>query len=259
MIRVAVSGAAGKMGIAVCQAVAQDNDLTLIGAADPGADGKDLGSITAITSGVTVQSDLASMLSSTKPNVLIDFTNPSVVMKNIETSLKNNVHIVVGTTGIGQTEVGQIKQLLQKSKANVFIAPNFAIGAILMMHAAKIASKYMPNYEIIELHHDQKLDSPSGTSISTAEKLEGVGSASGLEESIAGARGAKAGKTRIHSIRLPGLVAHQEVIFGAQGQTLTIRHDSIDRTSFMPGVVLAAKRVADLDRLTIGLEKILDL
>lgn len=259
MIRVAVSGAAGKMGMSVCQAVDQDSEVELVGAADPMVAGKNLASIAAITKNLTVQKNLPEMLSLAKPDVLVDFTNPSAVMNNIRLALERDVHLVVGTTGIGNDELSEIGQYLKNSKANIFIAPNFAIGAILMMHAAKIASKYMPHYEIIELHHDQKVDAPSGTAISTAEKLGGVGSASEFEESIAGARGASAGKTRIHSVRLPGLVAHQEIIFGSQGQTLTIRHDSIDRTSFMPGVLLAAKRVSKAERLTVGLEKLLDL
>lgn len=259
MIKVAVSGAAGKMGIAVCQAVSNDDGLELVGAADPKAEGRNLSVVAAIESNVIVQSDLSEMLSLTKPDVLIDFTNPSVVMGNIEASLNNNVHIIVGTTGIAQKELDQIEGFLQNSKANVFIAANFAIGAILMMHAAKIISKHMPNYEIIELHHDQKVDSPSGTSIATAGKLEGLGSTSDFAESVAGARGASVAGTRVHSIRLPGLVAHQEVIFGAQGQTLTIKHDSIDRTCFMPGVVLAARQIASLNRLTVGLENLMDL
>lgn len=259
MVKVAVSGAAGKMGKTLCQAILAEKDLELVSAADPSAENKTIGNITGENCDIVIYKDVDRALEAGRPDVLVDFTHPDAVMNNIKSALGKNTHIVVGTTGIGDDKINTIKELLNNSTANVFIAPNFAIGAVLMMYLAQIASRYLHNYEIIELHHDQKADAPSGTSIATAAKLQGEGSTGCLEESLKGARGAEKAQTRIHSIRLPGLVAHQEVIFGAQGQTLTIRHDSIDRTCFMPGIIMAIKRVSSLDRLTIGLEKLLGL
>jgi 4-hydroxy-tetrahydrodipicolinate reductase len=211
--RVGVAGAAGRMGATVCDAVEAADDLELCGRADPAL-------------GVALSDILGDC------DVVVDFTVPDTALENALTCVRAGVHAVVGTTGWDPTP------LRSETGANVFVAPNFAIGAVLMTRFAVEASRYMAKAEIIELHHDRKLDAPSGTAARTAELMEG--------------------EVPIHSVRLPGLVAHQEVILGDVGQTLTIRHDSTDRTSFMPGVLLAIRRVADLpDSPTIGLEQLL--
>jgi 4-hydroxy-tetrahydrodipicolinate reductase len=213
VIRVGVAGAAGRMGATVCQAVEAADDLELTGRADPAL-------------GVELAEILADC------DVVVDFTTPDAALGNARACVRAGVHAVVGTTGWDP------EPLRSETGANVFVAPNFAIGAVLMMRFAAEASKYMAKAEIIELHHDRKVDAPSGTAARTAELMDG--------------------EVPIHSVRLPGLVAHHEVIFGDVGQTLTIRHDSTDRTSFMPGVLLAIRRVADLPKSpTIGLEHLL--
>ena len=225
MIRVIVSGAAGRMGRTVCDAVEGADDMELVGRADP-----------------AIGTTLAEAIERSKPDVVVDFSVPAAVFDNAALCLGKGVHMVVGTTGMGDEQVGKLAEAAEKSSANCFIAPNFAIGAVLMMQAAGLVAPHMPSCEIVELHHDQKLDAPSGTAKRTAEL-------------IASETGAEA--PPIHSVRLPGLVAHQEVIFGGVGQTLTIRHDSIARESFMPGVLLAVRKVADLDGLVVGLEHLL--
>jgi 4-hydroxy-tetrahydrodipicolinate reductase len=213
VIRVGVAGAAGRVGTAVCEAVDAADDLELAGRADP-----------------VLDVALADILGDC--DVVVDFTTPDTALENARACVRAGVHAVVGTTGWDPTP------LREERRANVFVAPNFAIGAVLMMRFAAEASKYMAKAEIIELHHDRKVDAPSGTAARTAELMDG--------------------EVPIHSVRLPGLVAHQEVILGDVGQTLTIRHDSTDRTSFMPGVLLAIRRVGDLpESPMIGLEHLL--
>ena len=224
MIRVAVSGAAGRMGTAVCEAVEAAEGLELAGRADPALD-------------VALGDVLGDA------DVLVDFTTPETAPENVIEAVSRGVHAVVGTTGFDLEELRSSVVGSRSAGANVFLAPNFAIGAVLMMEASKAAAEHMPDAEIIELHHDGKVDAPSGTAKRTAELIEAAGG--NVHQPI-------------HSVRLPGLVAHQEVIFGSEGQTLTIRHDSIDRRSFMPGVVLAVHRVPELpDPFTVGLEKLL--
>jgi 4-hydroxy-tetrahydrodipicolinate reductase len=221
-LRVAVAGAAGRMGTAVCEAVQGAPDMELVARADPAL-------------GLSIADALAS-----RPDVLVDFTVPGTAVANARAAVAAGVHVVIGTTGFDTAELDD----LPGSPANVFIAPNFAIGAVLMMQFAAQAAKHMARAEIIELHHDRKLDKPSGTAARTASLMR---AATGADVEIP-----------IHSVRLPGLVAHQEVILGDVGQTLTIRHDSIDRQSFMPGVLLAVRRVAGLtDSLVVGLEHLL--
>ena len=218
MIRVAVSGAAGRMGSTVCQAVEGDDDMELSGRADPQL-------------GIGLPDVLEAA------DVVVDFTRPDTALENARACLEAGVHCVMGTTG------ADFSQLEGVGSANLFVAPNFAIGAVLMMEAAKLAAPHMAECEIVELHHDRKLDAPSGTAARTAALIEEAGG--NVHDPI-------------HSVRLPGLVAHQEVIFGGLGQTLTIRHDSIARESFMPGVLLAVRRVAELDRSpVVGLEALL--
>jgi 4-hydroxy-tetrahydrodipicolinate reductase len=214
MTRVAVSGAAGRMGEAVCRAVEGADDLTLTGRADPALD-----------------TPLADVLGDA--DVVVDFTRPDTALDNVRACLEAGVHAVVGTSG------WDVDAVRGDTRANVFFAPNFAIGAVLMMRFAAEASKHLARAEIVELHHDRKLDKPSGTAARTAELMEG--------------------DVPIHSVRLPGLVAHQEVLLGGPGEALTIRHDSFDRASFMPGVLLAVRGVRDRPGLTVGLEPLLGL
>jgi 4-hydroxy-tetrahydrodipicolinate reductase len=222
-IKVVVSGAAGRMGETVCAAVEGADDMELAGRADPALD--------------TSVSDLLG-----GADVMVDFTTPEAAPANVMEAIAAGVHAVVGSTGF---DLDRLRESVvgADGEANCFVAPNFAIGAVLMMEASKLVAPHMPEAEIVELHHDQKKDAPSGTAKRTAEV---IGQAGGnVHEPI-------------HSVRLPGLVAHQEVVFGGQGQTLTIRHDSTDRTSFMPGVLLAVRKVGELpERFVAGLENLL--
>ena len=263
MTTVLVNGACGRMGQAVLKAVQDDKELSLVGAVDIRG-GADTGELVGLApNGVLVETDLAAALDRIKPEVMIDFTRPDVVFGNVVTALKHKVSPVVGTTGLSDDQKAEIEKLAIANDTPAFIAPNFAIGAVLMMVMCKQAAKYMPDVEIIELHHDKKLDAPSGTAVQTAAMIAEVRQSHKQghpdeKEKLAGARGAEYDGMHIHSVRLPGYVAHQEVIFGGLGQTLTIRHDSMNRESFMPGVVLAAQKVRGLDGLTIGLDKLLE-
>lgn len=262
MTTVLVNGACGRMGQAVLKAVQDDKDLKLIGAVDIKG-GADTGELVGLAPGILVETDLAAALERLKPEVMIDFTRPDVVFGNVVTALKHKVSPVVGTTGLSDAQEAEIKSLSVANGTPAFIAPNFAIGAVLMMVMCRQAAKYMPDVEIIELHHDNKLDAPSGTAVQTAAMMAEVRKAHHQghpdeKEKLSGARGADYEGMHIHSVRLPGYVAHQEVIFGGLGQTLTIRHDSMNRESFMPGVVLAAQKVRGLTGLTIGLDKLLE-
>lgn len=264
MIRVMVCGAYGKMGREVLKAVMQDPDLELVGAVDTNSSFADVGDLigTAKT-GVIVDNNLEKVITESKPQVVVEFTRPDAVMPNIRTAIRHGVRPVVGTTGLTPADIEEVKALCETHQLSTLIAPNFSLGAVLMMKIAKDTAKYFPHVEIIELHHDQKLDAPSGTALRTAELIaENRGylrqGHPDEEEKVAGARGSDVEGIRIHSVRLPGYVAHQEVIFGGLGQTLSIRHDSISRESFMPGVTLACKKVVDVQGLIYGLEHILD-
>jgi len=264
-IRVAVTGAAGRMGREVVRAVAEAEDMHLATAVDRVEVGRDAGEVAGIgpLSPVRIENDLRQAIHSWRPDVLVDFTVPASALENIRIALEMRVSPVVGTTGLTEAEVEQVGQWAAEAGIGALIAPNFAIGAVLMMQFAAQAARYLPDVEIIELHHENKLDSPSGTALMTARKIvEGRTGApkpppAGLVEKIPGARGAETDSIHIHSVRLPGLVAHQEVLFGGPGQTLTLRHDSLDRRSFMPGVLLAVRKVRDLKRLVVGLENLL--
>jgi 4-hydroxy-tetrahydrodipicolinate reductase len=220
-----VSGAAGRMGGTVCDAVDGAGDMELAGRADP-----------------VLETSLLEALPAAHPDVVVDFSIPSTVFENAMLCLERGIHVVVGATGMTEEQVRQLEAAAAESDGNCFIAPNFAIGAVLLMEASKLIAHHMPDCEIVELHHDQKLDAPSGTAKRTAELI---------------AAETGRGEPPIHSVRLPGLVAHQEVVFGGLGQTLTIRHDSIARESFMPGVLIAVRRVGELDGLVVGLENLL--
>lgn len=263
MIRVMVCGAYGKMGREVLKAVYKDEQLSVVGAADVNSDFCDVGDLIGEgKTGIIVGNDLQTVINETKPQVMVDFTNPQSVMDNVQTAIRNGVCPVVGTTGLSEANVNELRDQCKKNKVNALVSPNFSVGAILMMKLSQEAAKYFPQVEIIELHHDQKLDAPSGTAIRTAELIAQQrgylkqGHPAEVEK-LEGARGGELSGIRLHSVRLPGYVAHQEVIFGGIGQTLTIRHDSISRESFMPGVVLACKKVLTLDGLVVGLENIL--
>ena len=261
MVRVLVNGACGRMGQAVLRAVLEDEDLVLAAAVDLKGE-MDAGTLAGLSPcGIPVTVGLSAAIEAGQPDVMVDFTRPDVVFENAMTALEKGVAPVIGTTGLADAQKEALAKRSDETGTPVFIAPNFAIGAVLMMEMAQQAAKYLPDVEIIELHHDQKLDAPSGTAIQTAEKMRAVrpGHRQGHPaetEKYPGARGAEIDGIRIHSVRLPGYVAHQEVIFGGLGQTLTIRHDSLDRTSFMPGVVLACKKVRGLKGLTVGLDKL---
>ncbi len=254
MIKVLVSGALGRMGRTVVDAVKNDSELELVGVVDV-FDGE--------VAGLKVETNLESALELHKPDVMVDFTRPDSVFKNVMTALEKKVSPVVGTTGLSDDAKEKIRAAAEKFQTPAFIAPNFAIGAVLMMIMSKQVAKYMPDVEIIELHHDKKLDAPSGTAELTAKMISEVRTSHKQGhpdevERLKNVRGADYDGIRIHSVRLPGYVAHQEVIFGGLGQTLTIRHDSMGRDSFMPGVLLACKKVRTLSGLTVGLDKLLD-
>jgi 4-hydroxy-tetrahydrodipicolinate reductase len=269
-VRVAVCGASGKMGKEVVKAVLADPQLSLVAAIDRFGVGIDAatGAGCPEPCGVAIQADLVPALKATNAQVCVDFTHPDGILANTLATIEAGVRPVVGTTGLSPENLNTIEAALQKAQLGGMVVPNFAIGAVLMMKFAQQAAQYFDHAEIIELHHNRKADAPSGTAIKTAELMsEGlqasgkqafVGSEVAETETHTGARGARvAANVHIHSVRLPGLVAHQEVILGGPGQILTLRHDSMDRTSFMPGVVLAVKRVMDLTGLVYGLEHIL--
>lgn len=263
-IKVAVAGAKGRMGQEVVKMLIQEPAFQFVVAVDSKLHGVDVGeAIGGRSLGVTFVQSVEEAFQKYQPDVLVDFTTPQTVYQHMELSLAYKVRPVIGTTGLTPEQMDDLTRHYQEAGLGGIIAPNFAIGAILCMKFAAMAAKYMPHVEIIELHHDRKLDAPSGTAIKTAELI--AQSRAELqqghpqeEESIPGARGAKYHGFRIHSVRLPGMVAHQEVLFGATGQTLSIRHDSINRESFMPGVNMAIKAVMNLDTLVYGLENLLD-
>ena len=246
-IKVGVLGAKGRMGSEAVNAIKAASDLELVAELDLG--------------------DSLDSLVKSGAQVVVDFTHPDSVMKNLEFAISNGINVVVGTTGFDDKKLSQIKDWLAKQpKVGALIAPNFGLGAVLMMQFAASASKYFESVEIVELHHPNKADAPSGTATRTAEMItearKSVNKAAmpdATSTSIAGARGAKVGDVPVHSVRLRGLVAHQEVILGDLGETLTIRHDSIDRSGFMPGVLLGIRKIVSKPGLTFGLEHFMDL
>jgi 4-hydroxy-tetrahydrodipicolinate reductase len=264
VIKVLVCGAYGKMGREVLKAIHLDDQLELVGAVDIFSDFGDVGDLIGTEKlGLLVSNNLQTAIESTQPQVMVDFTAPSAVLPNIKTAIKNRVCPVIGTTGLMPQHIEEVGLLCAENKVNAIIAPNFSIGAILMMRLSVEAAKYMPDVEIIEFHHDQKLDAPSGTALLTAQLIAAQRGSRRQghpdeQEKLMGARGAEYEGIRLHSVRLPGYVAHQEVIFGGLGQTLTIRHDSISRESFMPGVILACKKILSLNGLVYGLEHIIE-
>jgi 4-hydroxy-tetrahydrodipicolinate reductase len=272
-IPVIINGAAGKMGREVIKAVAQASDLILMGAIDttPEHQGKDAGELAGLSEPleVPITNQLEPMLGyvagerQMQPGVLVDFTHPDAVYNNIRSAIAYGIRPVVGTTGLSPAQLEELADFAEKASTGCLVIPNFSIGMVLLQEAALRASQYFDHVEIIELHHNQKADAPSGTAIQTAQLLAEMGKTFNTAiveetEKIPGARGSLADEgIRIHSIRLPGLIAHQEVIFGAAGQIYTLRHDTSDRACYMPGVLLAIRKVNQLKSLVYGLEKIL--
>ena len=269
-VPVIVNGAAGKMGREVVKAVANASDLTLFGAIDisPELQGRDIGEVAGCGPlEVPIVSDLEGMLAMAgqekQPGVMVDFTHPKGVYDNVRSAIAYGIRPVVGTTGLSPEQIQDLAEFAEKASIGALIIPNFSIGMVLLQQAAIAASQYFDHVEIIELHHNQKADAPSGTAIKTAEMLAELGKTFNppeVEESekLQGARGALADEQiRIHSVRLPGLIAHQEVIFGDPGQVYTLRHDTSDRACYMPGVLLAIRKVLPLTTLIYGLEKII--
>lgn len=260
-IRVGVFGAAGRMGAEVCRAVSADPDLELVAAVDPHHGGLDLRQVTGLDTPLVVETS-PEALARSSAEVVVDFTDLVGSRSNLSWCAKRGVHAVVGTTGFDDDDYARLRA--EFTSSNCLIAPNFAIGAVLMMHFAAIAAPWFESAEIVELHHERKLDAPSGTAMMTARRMAEA-SADWLAdptttEVLPGARGSSGpAGIHVHSVRLRGLVAHQEVLLGSTGQSLSIRHDSYDRTSFMPGVVLAVKQIADRPGLTLGLDSLLGL
>ena len=253
MIRVGVLGAAGRMGLTVCEAVAAAEDLELVAGVDRSHPSREV-------AGIRV-TDRLEALTDAGVEVAVEFTHPDVVMDHVRWCLGNGVHAVVGTTGITPDDLEEIRELAEGDETpNAVVASNYALGAVLMMRFAAEAARYFPAVEVIELHHDRKADAPSGTALSTVRAIEAQRSSAWrgpTAESLEGVRGGDVEGVRVHSVRLPGLLAHQEVLFGAPGETLSIRHDSTDRIAFMPGVLIAIRAVASRPGLTVGLEPLL--
>lgn len=251
-IGVAVSGAAGQMGRLVARAVVESDDLDLVALYGPGHRGEEVG-------GAPVIEDPAAVR---EADVVVEFTRPDVVMDNLRRWRELGLHAVVGTSGFTAERLGRLEELWGSGPPNCFVAPNFSIGAVLLMRFASLAAPYFPAAEVIELHHDHKADAPSGTALATAQRIADAQPsqrrAVEAEELVAGARGGDVSGVPVHAVRLPGLLAHQEVLFGDLGQVLTLRHDITDRRSFLPGVLLAVRRIAELDGVTVGLEALLD-
>ena len=241
--KVLVNGSHGKMGTETVNAILEAGDLELVGQTDIG-------------------DKLADTIKETGTQVVVDFTHPSTVFKNVKTILSSKAHAIVGTTGLSDAQLNDIKKLCSKNKVNCLVAPNFAIGAVLMMKFAQEAAHYMPQVEIIEMHHDHKADAPSGTAIKTAQLIKEDRKnlkrpAVKSTEKLKHVRGGVLGGINIHSVRLQGFVAHQQVLFGGLGQTLSIRHDSLSRESFMPGVIMAIRKIKKIKGLVYGLENLL--
>lgn len=274
MIRVAVLGACGRMGAAVSAAVATADDTVLAAAVDPAAAGAELcdatrGLVGGEAGAIGVLPSVSG-LEASRIDVAVDFTTAQSARDNLGWCADNRVHAVCGTTGLGEADEAELGRLFAKAGVGCVLAPNFSIGAVLMMRLAETCAPFFSAVELIELHHDRKRDAPSGTSLSTARRIEEARrkspqAGSWVEEAteqvvLEGARGGLvADGVHVHSVRLPGLLAHHEVIFGSVGETLTIRHDSTDRASFMPGVLLAVRQVAGRPGLTKGLEPLLGL
>jgi 4-hydroxy-tetrahydrodipicolinate reductase len=263
-IKIAIAGPRGRMGREAVSLVHNTEHFELVAVIDRMNDGKSLSTVDGFAGiDVPIYTDIERCFQEVKPDVLIDLTTPEIGKKHTEIALRYGVRPVVGTTGFTKDDLERLTELSESKGIGAIIAPNFAVGAILMMKFAQMAAKYFTDVEIIELHHDQKLDAPSGTAVKTAELISMVRPSKKQghpdeKESLKGARGAAYDGIPIHSVRLPGLIAHQEVIFGGNGQALTIRHDSFNRASFMSGVKLSVETVMKLETLVYGLENIIE-
>jgi 4-hydroxy-tetrahydrodipicolinate reductase len=260
-VRVAVHGAAGRMGQTVVNALCHEADMQIVGAVDIKA-AEDYLPLPDGSGTVPFSSNLEQILTTCQPEVLVDFTAANAVMPAVRTTAEHGVNLVIGTTGLTADDIKEIDRLAQAHQVGAVVAPNFALGAVLMIHLAKIAGKYLDHAEIIELHHDRKLDAPSGTALSTARAMaqaKGKPFSTPQQGKTSDSRGEQVEGIAIHSVRLPGLLAHQEVILGGEGQTLKIRHDQISREAFMPGVMLAIKEVVKHKGLIYGLDTLLGL
>ncbi|WP_251554152.1 4-hydroxy-tetrahydrodipicolinate reductase [Neobacillus muris] len=264
-IKVIIAGPRGRMGREAVKMVTSTGHFKLTAVIDHKNDGMMLSDIDGFQTipNVPVYSDIRKCLETEQADVLIELTTPEAGMDHTLAALEHNVRPVVGTTGFTKEDLAQLERICQEKDLGCIIAPNFAIGAVLMMKFAQMAAKYFDNIEIIELHHDKKLDAPSGTAVKTAQMISSVREPKkqghpSEKETIQGARGAEYDGMHIHSVRLPGLIAHQEVLFGADGQTVTIRHDSYDRSSFMSGVKVAVETIMQQNKFVYGLENILD-
>ena len=263
-IRIILAGPRGKMGMEALKLIQDTEHFELVAVIDRKNGGKLISDIDGLPAlAAPIYEDPEQCFKEVSADVLVDLTTPEIGRKHTEAALKYGIRPVVGTTGFNEQELKDLAKTAEEKGIGVIIAPNFAIGAVLMMKFAQMAAKYFPDVEIIEQHHDQKLDAPSGTAIKTAELISRVREEKqqghpNEKETIKGARGANMNGMRIHSVRLPGLVAHQEVLFGGNGQILTIRHDSIHRSSFMSGVKLAVETVMNIDMLVYGLENIIE-
>ncbi|WP_066193237.1 MULTISPECIES: 4-hydroxy-tetrahydrodipicolinate reductase [Gracilibacillus] len=263
-IKVIVAGPRGKMGSEALRMIEREADLELVACLDHKYEGREIRSFEELPNlDATIYTDITTCLQAVEADVLVDLTTPEFGYLHTKTAIQYGVRPVVGTTGFTDEQLTELTDLAEEEGVGVIIAPNFALGAVLMMQFAKWAAKYFPDVEIIEKHHDNKLDAPSGTAVKTAQLIQEERQAKkqghpNEKETIPGARGAEFDGMRIHSMRLPGLVAHQEVVFGSAGENLTIKHDSFDRKSFMTGVKLAIDQVMTLDILVYGLENIME-
>ncbi len=263
MIRVGVVGAAGKMGRTVCRAVIAQPDMQLVAAVSPRHAGASLSQLLGEeVADLRVSGGLEGLLEG-GAEVAVDFTTPAAVRGNLRWYVEQGLHAVVGTTGLGEEDLSEIASMLEGRNRGLIWAPNFSLGAVLMMKMAAMAAAFFQRAEVVEMHHEGKKDAPSGTALRTAELIAEVWRKRGETPTAPGvgelARGQEHRGVQVHAVRLPGLVAHQEVIFGGEGQVLTIRHDSLDRTSFMPGVLMAIREVVRRPGLTVGLEPLLGL
>jgi 4-hydroxy-tetrahydrodipicolinate reductase len=261
-IKVAVHGASGRVGQEVVKAVSQEPGMKLVGAVDLKVSGDSL--VLPDSSGqVPFSTDLKSIITVCQPDVVVDFTIAKAAMPAVRIAAEKGVNMVIGSTGYSTEELAEIESLARSSKIGIVVAPNFALGAVLMIHLARIAGKFFDHAEIIELHHDRKLDAPSGTAKTTAQAMTEARGKTFLPPAVKGedspSRGKPVGGINIHSVRLPGLMAHQEVIFGGAGQILSIRHDTINRECYMPGVILAIKEVMKRREYIYGLDNLLGL
>ncbi|ARD49469.1 4-hydroxy-tetrahydrodipicolinate reductase [Sporosarcina sp. P37] len=264
-IKLAIAGARGRMGGTAILAATEAADIEIVAALDYKHDGQFLhnGSVTDTKEGIPIYTSLQALQAAHHPDVLLDVTDPDAVFTNASEALSLGMDVVIGTSGLTAEKLEDLESIALEQKKSCIIAPNFSIGAVLMMKFAQQAARYLGDVEILEMHHDRKLDAPSGTAVKTAEMIREVRAAHiqghpEEQEKLKGARGADVEGMKIHSIRLPGLLAHQEVLLGGEGELLKIRHDSFDRKSFMPGILLAVREAVSSPKFVYGLEKIID-